>query len=25
VADAETAIKAIFADWRERGLVGGGV
>jgi multiple sugar transport system substrate-binding protein len=23
VADAETAIKAIFADWRERGLVGG--
>jgi hypothetical protein len=25
VADAETAIKAIFADWRERGLVGGEV
>ena len=23
VADAETAIQAIFADWRERGLVGG--
>jgi multiple sugar transport system substrate-binding protein len=23
VADAETKIKAIYADWRERGLVGG--